>query len=80
MKTTPLMTPCPVCNGAKTIIVTETIETEDHVTLEDCKADDKAREERTDDYCTCNYQQPHTYGGESVQHCVNCHKWIKPIQ
>jgi DnaJ-class molecular chaperone len=46
MKTTPLMTPCPVCNGSKTIIVTETIETEDHVTMEDCKADDKAREER----------------------------------
>ena len=26
MNTTPLTIPCPVCNGAKTIIITETIE------------------------------------------------------
>ncbi len=29
MSTTPLLKTCPVCNGAKTVIVTETIETED---------------------------------------------------
>ena len=35
---------CPACNGNKIVICTETIE--DHLTMDDLKADDKAREER----------------------------------